>query len=73
MKVTKRGLCTIGQANVAGTVYQNGSGASISALANVYGNDTSSIGLDFTASRSAGSAFHLDCSGTTLVTADAEL
>ena len=73
MKENKRGFCTIAQANVAGTVYQNGSGAGISALANVYGNDTSSVGLDFTASRTAGSAFHLDCTGSTLITADAEL
>ena len=73
MKVPKRGFPTIAQSNIAGTVYQNGSGASVSALQHVYGNDHYSVGLDFTASRSAGSAFHLDMSGSSLVTADSEL
>jgi hypothetical protein len=72
MKEYKRADATISSSNVGGTVYQDGGGHTVTALANTY-TDTSAIGLDFTATTTSGDAGHLDTSSNTLVTADAEL
>jgi hypothetical protein len=72
MKEYKRADATISSSNVGGTVYQDGGGHTVTALANTY-TDTSAIGLDFTATTTSGDAGHLDTSSDTLVTADAEL
>ena len=72
MRQVKRAEPTIASSNVGGNIYQDSGAHSVSALANIY-TDTSNVKLDFTASVTAGDAFHYDAGSSQIVTADAEL
>jgi len=72
MREVKRAEPTIASSNVGGNIYQDSGSHSVSALANIY-TDTSNVKLDFTASVTAGDAFHYDAGSSQIVTADSEL
>jgi len=72
MREVKRAEPTIASSNVGGNIFQDSGAHSVSALANIY-TDTSNVKLDFTATVTAGDAFHYDAGSSQIVTADAEL
>jgi len=72
MKQIKRATPTIAASGVGGSILQNNTAKTVTALLNSY-PDIYSVGLDITASVTQGAAFHYNPSATTLITADAEL
>jgi len=72
MKQIKRATPTIAASGVGGSILQNNTAKTVTALLNSY-PDIYSVGIDITASVTQGAAFHYNPSATTLITADAEL